>query len=155
MVRCALHYAHRLRASTAGSASLAAIVVLVFEWVFALAQERVDVGLELYLDVVFVDVDALDDKLQVLLFEVGFGEDVVKDLHRGFGGAVGADYGVALVCDVLELVLQSLYAAHEVGLQLIVRLFEHGLVFWVAHDVAHALPLRGLQFLLRVEQHVL
>ena len=121
----------------------------------AAAQQRVDVGLELYLDPVLVDLDALDYELQVLLFELFLSYDVVKDLHGGLGGAVRADYRVAPVRDVLYLALQALYLPQEVGFQLVVGRLKHGLVFRVAHDVPHALAFRDLELLLSVEQHVL
>ena len=45
-------------------------------------QQRVNVALELNVDVVVVYVDALDDELDILLFQLGLVQNIVEDIQR-------------------------------------------------------------------------
>ena len=121
----------------------------------AAAQQRVDVGLEPDLQVILVDLDLVDDELQVAAVQPLLVQQVIKDLHSRFGGAIDPDDGVALVLRHGDPMVQSLNAVQEVVFQLVVGLCQRFLVFRVLHDVPDALALGSLQLLLRVQQQLL
>ena len=60
-------------------------------------KQLVDIRLKLNFEVILVDPDAVDDEPQVVAIELFLGEDVLKDVHGGFGHAVDPQDGVAPV----------------------------------------------------------
>ena len=117
------------------------------------AQDAVHIGLELDFNVVLINPDFLNDELEVVAVQFGLGQDVVKNLHGRFGRSVDLDDGVALVYCHGNLVLDTLDAAEEVALQLVVGFLQGLLLVGVLHNVPDTLALGGFQLLLEVCQH--
>ena len=107
-------------------------------------QKLVDVSLELDFNVILVYGDFFDDQLQIHLVQLVLGQDLVENVQRRTGDAVDLDDRVALVGGQLNLVLEAADLGLQLGLQLVIGLFQQFLFLRVLHHVPHPLALGGL-----------
>ena len=116
-------------------------------------QNGIHVGLELDFQMVFIDLDVVDDQFQIITFQMVFVQNILKDFQGRPGGPVDLDDGVSLVGQQFDLVADAFNLLLQVGFQLVVGLFQQRLLVWVFHQIPDALALGDLQLFLELGQH--